>query len=242
MAHGIYLGMTAASARVQQLDQVADNLANAQTPGFKATRAAFESFLPKSGIRPGRDDYAATATVRAGVDMRPGMVQVTGRPLDVLPQDNLYLGVLMPDGDVGYTRDGHLSVSPDGLLMAAGQPVVDEAGSTLFVPAGAIPSVNSHGGVMLEGGRAELGRLGLFALDGGMDKVGPSTLMPAQDGAAVQKRGNVNSGQIELANYSVLDAAVQMVSTQRAFEHATQALEAYRALDQIATSKIGSAE
>lgn len=241
MAHGIYIGMTGAAARARQLDQIADNLANAQTPGFKATQAAFESFVPSG--RPGvvnRDDYAATATVRGGVDMRPGTVQVTGRPLDVLPKDNRFLGVLTDSGELAYTRDGRMQVASDGTLMTAGRPVVDEGGSPIIVPEGAVPQVGADGRLTAFGGRVFLGRLGLFALQGGVDKVGPSTVVPAQDGAVEQVPGEVDAGQIELANYSTLDAAVQLVTAQRSFEQATQAIEAYRSLDEIAASKVGS--
>ncbi len=241
MAHGIYLGMSAASARARQLDQIADNLSNAQTPGFKATMAAFESFSPQSPTSPTRDDYAATATVRGGVDMRSGTVQVTGRPLDVLPKDNRFLGVLTDEGEVAFTRDGRLQVASDGTLMTAGRPVVDEGGSPINVPEGVEPQVGSDGRITALGGKLFLGQLGLFRLTGGVDKVGPSTVVPAQDGVVEQEPGQVDAGQIELANFSTLDAAVQMVAAQRSFEHATQAISAYRSLDEIAASKVGSA-
>lgn len=241
MAHGIYIGMTGAAARARQLDQIADNLANAQTPGFKATQAAFESFVPSAPAGSvARDDYSATATVRGGVDMRAGTVQVTGRPLDVLPKDNRFLGVLTDSGELAYTRDGRLQVASDGTLMTAGRPVVDEGGSPINVPDGVEPQIGSDGRITAMGGKVFLGRLGLFALSGGVDKVGPSTVVPAQDGVVEQGPGEVDAGQIELANYSTLDAAVQLVTAQRSFEQATQAIEAYRSLDEIAASKVGS--
>ena len=65
MADGIYVGMAAAAARAEQLDSIADNLANVETPGFKASRPAFESFLPP---RAGKSsDKVSTAAVGTGI-------------------------------------------------------------------------------------------------------------------------------------------------------------------------------
>src|SRR5436305_1897233 len=69
MADGIYVGMAAATARAAQLDSIADNLANVETPGFKAARPAFQAFLPP---RAGSTDKVFAAAVSTGTDLRPG--------------------------------------------------------------------------------------------------------------------------------------------------------------------------
>ena len=88
MADGLYVSMCGAAARQEQLDAIADNLANAQTPGFKAARPAFAAFLPASGA----EDKVYPAAVASGFDLRAGPTVATGNALDVLPED----GASMP--------------------------------------------------------------------------------------------------------------------------------------------------
>ena len=95
MADGIYVSMCGAAARSEQLDAIADNLANAQTPGFKAARPAFESFIPR-GAGPQQDKHYPAA-VATGFDLRAGPTQHTGNPLDVIPGDGQFLYVALRD-------------------------------------------------------------------------------------------------------------------------------------------------
>src|SRR4051794_16127415 len=118
--------MAAASARAAQLDSIADNLANAETPGFKAARPAFASFLPKGG---GLTDKVFSAAVATGIDMRPGTTVATDNPLDVLPEGNLFLGVESASGQMSYTRNGKLQVSADGQLQVMGNSVLNAGGA-----------------------------------------------------------------------------------------------------------------
>src|SRR5277367_3221386 len=89
VANGIYVGMAGASARLDQLDSIADNLANADSAGFKAERPAFESFLP-TGQTTGPQAPVAVSTA---LDLREGLQKSTGRPLDVIPEDGAFLSV-----------------------------------------------------------------------------------------------------------------------------------------------------
>src|SRR5205807_4264587 len=92
VADGIYVGMAAAAARADQLDSIADNLANAETPGYKATRPAFQSFLPPYK-GPGLVDKVFATVVSTGTDMSPGAVVTTDNPLDILPGGETFLSV-----------------------------------------------------------------------------------------------------------------------------------------------------
>ena len=107
--------MSAAVARAAQLDSIADNLANAETPGFKATRPAFRAFLP-----PGPSDKVLAGAVSTGVDMRPGPTNTTDNPLDVLPEGDAYLGVRLSTGQMAYTRNGHLERRPQRRVARLG--------------------------------------------------------------------------------------------------------------------------
>jgi len=227
MSDGIYIGMSAAVARARQLDAVADNLANAQTVGFKAARPSFESFLPKGGSA----SKVYAAAVDTGVDLREGSVAPTGRPLDLVPNDGAFLSVRLPSGAAAYTRDGRVSVDADGRLRAAGHPLLSDAGEPIFIPPGeGTPVIDSLGVIRM--GDLEVGRIALFHLEGPVQKMGGALLSPQEEGRVTQSLAGVRVGEIELGNATPLEATVQMIGAQRAFDQSMQAIQTYRKLDE----------
>ena len=224
MGDGIYIGMAGAVARSQQLESIADNLANAGSPGFKAARPAFESFLAP-GSQAGDRSYVAA--VSSGIDLRPGPTQRTGNPLDLTPEDGNFLATRQPDGNVGYTRDGRVQVSPQGELRAAGGSLLDVNGKPIFVPPASAVSVTSVGQVMAD--NIEVGRIATFALEGKAERSGAGTVIPtAGTGTARLTDSHLRVGELELGNSSPLEAAVSMVSVQRHYETSMQAIETYK--------------
>jgi flagellar basal-body rod protein FlgF len=225
MADGIYVSMCGAAARAEQLDAIADNLANAQTPGFKAARPAFESFLPVSGAA----DKVYPAAVATALDLRPGPTVATGNPLDVVPDEGAFLTVRGPDGKPAYTRDGRLSLDGERRLVSAGRPVLDRNGNPVRVPGGEPPVISTDGAV-LAGGQP-LAELALVRLDGPVDRIGPTLVAPGAGGRATPARVAVRTGEMELGNTPALEAMVQLISAQRSFDASMQALQTYRSMD-----------
>lgn len=229
MADGIYISMCGAVARSEQLESIADNLANAQTPGFKASRPAFETFMAASGAQ----DKQYAAAVAASFDLRPGQVALTGNPLDLLPEEGAFLTVQLPGGSTAYTRDGRLTLDADRRLVSgAGRPVLDRMGQPIVIPPDLTPAVDDEGHV--HAGPVELGQLALARLEGAIDRVGATLLAPGEGGRAVPVETKVRSGQIELGNASPLEATIAMVTAQRSFDTSMQAIQTYRQLDQRA--------
>ena len=226
MADGIYVSMCGAAARSLQLDSVADNLANAQTPGFKASRPAFETFLAVSGAA----DKAYPAAVQARFDLRPGPSTPTANPMDVVPEGGAFLAVTTASGGRAYTRDGRLSIDAQQRLVQNGNPVLDTGGGPIQVPPGAAPRISDTGAVMV--GNTTVGQLGLFKLDGPMDRAGQAHLVPGAGGRAEPFEGRVRVGEVELGNATPIDGMVQLISAQRHFDASMQALQTYRSLDQ----------
>ena len=230
MSDGLYVGMSAAVARAAQLDSIADNLANAETPGFKATRPAFRAFLP-----PGPSDKILAGAVSTGVDIRPGPTNTTDNPLDVLPEGDAYLGVRLSTGQMAYTRNGHLERGPNGELLASGLPVLGTSGEPVTVPVGADPRIESNGNVVV-GRNTLVDTLALFQAQGPMDKIAPSLLQPsAGSSMSPAAENSVRVGELEMGNMSALDSTIQMISAQRQFDMAMQAIQTYRKLDDRAT-------
>jgi flagellar basal-body rod protein FlgF len=229
VSDGFYVSMCGAVARSEQLDAVADNLANAQTPGFKAARPAFEAFLAPSGAQ----DKAYPAAVGTGFDLRPGPAQHTGNPLDVLPDDGAFLAVRLPDGTPAYTRDGRLTVDAEGRLVSGGRPVLDEAARPIAVPLDAPVRIDAHGTVWA--GEQQVAELARVRLSGPIDRAGASTFVTGRGGIALPADVQVRVGELELGNSSALEATVALVSAQRSYDASMQALQTYRQLDQKAT-------
>ncbi len=228
MADGIYVSMCGAVARSEQLDSIADNLANAQTPGFKSSRPAFESFMAPGAAQ----DKLYPAAVATGLDLRPGPPSRTGNPLDVVPEGGAFLTVRTPGGATAYTRDGRLTLDAARRLVSDGRLVLGRDGQPIDVPPDLVPTIDAHGAVLAGGD--QIGELALATLEGPVDRLGPSLVAPGQGGRAVPAEVGVRSGEIELGNSTALEAAVQMVTAQRAYDASMQAIQTYRQLDQRA--------
>ena len=228
MADGLYVSMCGAVARAEQLEAVADNLANAQTPGFKAARPAFESFMAPSGAQ----DKHYAAAVATAFDLRPGPTATTGNPLDVVPEGGAFLTVRTPQGAIAHTRDGRLTLDAAGRLVSDGRPVLGRDGNPIVLPPETVARIDRNGDVY--GGELVVGHLALVRLEGTVDRVGPSLLAPGKGGRAVPVEETVRTGELELGNATALETAVQLVSAQRAYDASMQALQTYKAMDQRA--------
>ena len=229
MADGIYVGMAAAAARGAQLDSVADNLANAQSPGFKASRPAFQSFLPSRGS----GDKIVSAAVATGIDLSPGVMVPTDRPLDVVPQDDTFLAVATAGGGRAYTRNGNITVGGEGELLVAGRQLLDDNGEPLSVPPGSAPIISDQGEVLVDG--AAVGKLGAFTITGPVERIASTLMGPgagAQVNAVPEATFRVNT--LEQGNAPALEATIQMISSQRNFDSAMQAIQAYKKMDERA--------
>jgi len=228
MADGLYVSMCGAVARQEQLDSVADNLANAQTPGFKAARPAFEAFMAPSGAQ----DKHYPAAVATGFDLRPGPTATTGNPLDVVPEDGAFLTLRTPAGVTAYTRDGRLTLDGDRRLVSDGRLILGRDGQPITLPPDHGVRIDARGNVWAD--EVQVAQLGLAKLEGVIDRVGPSLLAPGQGGRALPVDSGVRTGEIELGNSNALEATIALVNAQRSYDASMQAIQTYRQLDQRA--------
>ncbi len=218
----IYTAMTGAKHILEQQATTAHNLANATSTGFRAQVDSFRA-VPILGNGMPTRVFVVDATV--GADFNPGPIQATNRDLDVAIQGKGWLTVQRADGSEGYTRNGSLKVSENGLLQtASGLTVVGDGGPISIPPDVAISiakdgTVSSVSNGTLPGPSNAIGRLKL---------VNPpeEDLVRSEDGLFVTKSGNaevdatvnVVSGALEGSNVNVVDAMVTMISLARQFE------------------------
>jgi flagellar basal-body rod protein FlgF len=226
MADGIYIAMNGAAARSEQLDSVADNLANAQTPGFKASRPVFQTFLPAGGS----PDKAYPAAVGQGVSLKEGSTQLTHNPMDIVPGDGNFLAVRTASGELAFTRDGRLTVNPQGELLAAGRPVMGKSGEPITFPPNTQPRVDDQGRVWADD--VEMDSLALYEVTGATTRIGSSLLQPTSQGRAVASDSSkVRVGELEMGNVTALESSVELISAQRHYETSLQAIQTYRRMD-----------
>jgi flagellar basal-body rod protein FlgF len=217
----IYTAMSGAKHLLYRQDTLAQNLANANTTGYRADTVAFRA-VPVEGQEAGTRVFSVETTI--GADFTPGPMQATGRSLDVAVQGPGWLAVQGRDGTEAYTRAGSLQVGADGTLQLPGGLLVLGDGGPISVPANAQVSIGADGTVSAATpgtrGLAVVGRLKLVnppaeQLSKGADglfRIGNGDAAPAD--AAVR----VADGTLEGSNVNVVEALVGMIAVARQFE------------------------
>ena len=215
--------MSGAKHTLEQQAVVANNLANASTNGFKAEMASFRATPTLGPTLPTRA-YVVDNTL--GADFSPGIVQQTGRELDVAVNGAGWIAVQAADGTEAYTRDGSLQVSANGVLQTHnGLNVVGEGG-TITVPPNNTVSVGGDGTVSIiptdtaPTGVATAGRIKLVnPLEADLERAGDG-LFRLKSGLPAPADPNVQlaTGVLEGSNVSSVKMLVEMIAHARQFE------------------------
>jgi flagellar basal-body rod protein FlgF len=213
---------------------VSHNLANVSTNGFRAELAAFRA-VPVRGDGASSRVYALESTV--GYSTAPGVVQTTGRPLDVAVKGNGWLAVQALDGTEAYTRAGALEVNAEGVLSdLQGRPVVGDGGP-LTIPANAEVEVASDGTVSAKVGRERpqpLGRLKLVTPEAPLQRGTDGLFRAAEGDLAADPAARVQSGALEGSNVNAVESMVAMIAAARQFEQQMKALQTAEQKEQSA--------
>jgi flagellar basal-body rod protein FlgF/flagellar basal-body rod protein FlgG len=242
MDSGYYAAMTGLVARTQALDTAASNLANAQTPGYRAEREYFRSAL----LGPDSADSQLGATVNnyglLGGDrlsMAQGALENTGNPLDLAIEGEGFFQVQTSNG-LRYTRDGNFHRAQNGqLVTTAGEPVLSTTGQTIAIPPGEV-TVGADGVISVAGGTvASVGVLSFPAgteltPEGANRYVAPSGAQPVQS-----KSSAIHQGALESANQDVIQGSLDLIVMQRQAEMMQKALTVFHTeFNKIATEDI----
>ena len=248
MSRALYTAATGMIAQQMNVDNIANNLANVNTTGYKKSKMEFQDLLYQQ-LRLAGATQAEGAQVpvelQIGYGTRPvatqriftqGTVIATNNPLDISIDGDGFLQVTLPDGTVSYTRDGALKKSAEGIIVTSdGYPVEPQV--TLPQDASAI-NISSNGevSVLIHGdptqqqvGQLELAR---FVNPAGLKSIGRNLFLETEaSGAAVtgapdsEGFGKLSQGFLELSNVEVVDEMVGMIVAQRAYEINAKAIQ-----------------
>ena len=230
MDRSLYVAMTGATQMMRAQSEVAHNLANADTVGFKAQMSAFQA-LPVQG--PGLPTRINGVALGEGVDMRGGGQIETGRELDVAVQGDGWIAVQSADGSEAYTRAGNLQLTADGLLTdTRGNPVLGDGGP-ISIPQSSQLNIGADGTISaVPMGQtpdtiAAIGRIKLVNPPANQLALGSDGLMHLAGGGAAgaDPAVTVKSGVLESSNVNPSQTLVQMIELSRQYELQVKAIK-----------------
>ena len=248
MIRSLWIAKTGLDAQQTQLDVTSNNLANVSTNGYKRARAVFEDLLYQTLRQPGASSSAQTpipSGLQIGTGVRPvstnrnftqGNLTQTGNSLDIAIQGEGFFQIQLPDGTLGYTRDGAFQKDSQGQIVTSnGYPL----SPAITIPSNALTiSVGTDGVItVLQSGSAtpvQVGQIQLanFVNVGGLQSMGQNLFLEtASSGTATPNTpgtngvGLLNQGYVETSNVNVVEELVNMITTQRAYEINSRAIQ-----------------
>lgn len=221
METSIYVALSSQVALQRRLDTVANNVANANTSGFRAESVTFESVLSNQ-------DVAYASAGASSYQKQSGPVVQTGNPLDLAVEGSGFLAIATPGG-TGYTRDGRMRLSPGGQLETVeGYSVLDQGGSPIQISSGLGPIDISRSGVVRQNG-TQIATIGLFHLpnDAKISRGPGVSFLSDKPGLAVAefKDDGLLSGYVEGSNVNAVLEVTRLISISRTFEAVSAAVD-----------------
>jgi flagellar basal-body rod protein FlgG len=242
MLRGLHIAASGMLAQQARHETIANNLANADTTGYKADQVVFRTALD-TAIWRYRDSPKSAPTPQIGIlsfgakvdevvtDLRPGPIAPTGRPLDVAVEGEGFFVVNTPQGE-RYTRDGAFRQSADGTLVTAdGMPVLGMRG---VIRGTGVPLTIAPNGDVLANGQV-VDRLRMVQVRNA-SKEGANRFT---GNAQPLQQYSLQVGALEHSNVSVVQAMVDMIVAMRAYEAAHRAVLAHDETLQRAVNDVG---
>jgi flagellar basal-body rod protein FlgG len=241
MTRALYTAATGMQVQQQNVDNIANNLANASTVGFKRARLEFQDILYQNLRTPGASANASTQLpvgLQIGLGARSisserlfsqGDFKQTENPLDMVIEGSGFFQVRMSSGELAYTRAGSFHLNAQGQVVTATGESLEPA---ITIPREATSiTVGTDGTVSVtlpgQANAQNVGQLQLasFANPAGLEAIGRNLFKetaasgPATAGSPdSQGLGRVNQGYVENSNVNVVEELVGMIAAQRAYE------------------------
>lgn len=262
MNQALWVAKTGMDAQQTRLTVVSHNLANVNTTGFKKGRAVFEDLVYQTVRQPGAQATqenqlpsglmlgTGVRTVATEKSFTQGNIIQTDNALDLAIEGRGFFQIQLPNGDIGYTRDGSFQINADGeVVMSNGYPlqpglVIPE--DTLSIHIGRDGTVSAQ--LPGQPQPVELGVIQLadFINPAGLQPIGENLFIESgASGVAVQANpgdnglGTLLQGALETSNVNIAEELVNMIESQRAFEVNSKAIATADAMLQFVNQTIG---
>ena len=241
MLRALYTAATGMQAQQTNIDTIANNIANVNTTGFKQGRAEFQDLLYQN-IRPAGTASSASTTFPVGLQLglgtrpvatdrifRQGDMRQTENPLDLVIEGKGFFQVRLPNGELGYTRDGSFHRTAEGILATAdGNPlepqitIPADADTVTIGKDGTVTVTTAGSSTAQQIGTIQLANFqnpgGLNAMGGNLFSASAASGDPLTGNPGENGLGHVNQGFLEQSNVSVVEEMVNMIVAQRAYE------------------------
>jgi flagellar basal-body rod protein FlgG len=250
MLRSLYTAASGMIAQQMNLDNIANNLSNSSTAGFRQRRLQFSDLVYQNMVMPGAAATQQT-TVAAGLQVGLGtraaaseVIQLqgdvtnTGNPLDLTIQGQGFFQVTLPSGEIGYTRSGSFHMDSQGNVVTAdGDPI--EPSITIPTNATSV-TIGSDGTVSVttpgQQAAQQVGtiQLAMFANSGGLNSVGGNLLLATTGSGdpivgspgGTDGLGTIQQGYLEQSNVNVVQEFVEMIVAQRSYEANSRVVQA----------------
>ena len=239
-SRSLSIAATGMQAQQENVDRIANNLANVNTTAFKKGRTDFQDLLYQTVKKPGDATSATTENpvgIQFGVGVKnaatskifsAGTLKETGRNLDIAVKGEGFFPIQLPNGNVAYTRDGSFRMNSNHTLETSdGFPVIP----AVTFPANMVGVTIDHTGQIIvrddKGSENPIGQIQLseFANPSGLESVGGNLYQataasgaPSQGIPGQNNLGFVQQGFLEESNVESVKEMVDLISAQRAFE------------------------
>ena len=250
MIRALYSAASGMNAQQLNVDNIANNLANANTTGYKTRRAQFQDLLYQNMVQPGAAAGQQTivpAGLQLGLGTRASSNEIiftqgnftqTDNPLDLVIQGNGFFQVLMANGQLAYTRDGSFQLDKNGNMVdSSGNPIQPaitippNAQSVTIATDGTVSYTLPGQTAAQQAGQIQIAG---FQNPAGLNSIGKNLYQPtdASGDATVaipggqEGLGTLLQGYTEQSNVSIVEEFINLIAAQRAYEANSKVVKA----------------
>lgn len=221
MLKGIYISLSGAVLKQTQLEVVSQNLANADTIGYKKDNLSFRDYLiPNDQSSPGPDGRVMSSISSFRTDFSDGNTFKTGNPLDIAIEGN---GFIALEGN-RYTRRGDMKIDNEGYLTSYNAIRILGNNGPINLSEGTI-EISETGSISVDGTEIDSIKIMDFGLKENLRKLGGGLFSSDENGT--RSTAGVKQGYLEKSNVDVIKEIVHMIETLREFEAYKKAIQTF---------------
>ncbi len=229
MENAGYIALSRQTALWRQMDQIANNMANLNTTGFKGEQELFTDYVAqvKTDRSLFKDKIAFTQDFGMVRDLSEGALQTTGNSMDVAIKGDGYFTVEGPAGQQLYTRNGHFKLDADGQLStSSGELLLNDAGQPVIIaPNESEITISKDGSISTENGQIARLKLATFDDQRALKKVANGLYEAGDQQPQTPSAPHLVQGMLEQSNVNPMLEITKMISVQRAYESAQKMID-----------------